>query len=154
MFGHRLYHMNRKLLTLVLLILAFAACRKDETDLPTKIDIKQSILGKWHYTADTVKMYTNGAITQTYPTGGVTSAYWVQYNSDGTGQSGIDGKTDVTKFTYSINNNILTVTNTGSSPENAKIKKLTSNRMILFYDDSSVSNGVTSRTTEVAYFSK
>ena len=96
MFG-KTYHMNKNLLLPALLILTFAACKKSNSSKPQQDDnsTKLKIVGKWSYTSDTIKMYVDDKLTETYPTGGVNSSYYEQFNSDGAGLSGKTGESPV-----------------------------------------------------------
>lgn len=165
MFEANTYHMNRKLISLALVALSVAACKKSSQSPSTGSDdaLKANIVGKWHYTADTVMVYKNGTVIDNQPTGGVTSAYYEQFNSDGTGQSGETGDDSVVKFTYSINKNVITVNtaayssngfNYPATVERATIRTATSNTLVLYYDDTETDGGDTYRTTEVAHLAK
>lgn len=132
-------------------VLLFAACSKKSTAPATGNSL---IVGKWHYTADTVKTYSNGILASTSATA-IPSDNYLQFNASGQGEAGADnGSSDV--FSYNINGNILTRVNPGTPPVTrvATIEKLTANTLVLFFDYSSVIAGTTFRVTEIAYLTK
>ncbi|MDB5159054.1 MAG: hypothetical protein JWR50_3761 [Mucilaginibacter sp.] len=163
--------MNKRLLIIVLSVAIFVGCKSNKTTDPspkpnqstdTVKDAAKLIIGKWHYTADTVKKYVNRVLTQTDPTGGVTSAYYMQFNADSTGVSS-NGAGANAFFNYSISDNSIIINTplqtvggipVPASMETATIKKITTNAMMLFFDDEEIDDNVDYRTTRAAYFSR
>jgi len=163
--------MNKRLLIIVLSVAIFVGCKNNKTNDPipkknpgtdTVRDAGKLIIGKWHYTADTVMKYVNRVLIQTDPTGGVTSAYYMQFNADSTGISS-DGAGANAFFNYSISDNVITINTplqtVGGIPVSATvkiatIKKIATNTMMLFFDDTEVDADVVNETTEAAYFSR
>jgi len=133
-------------------------CPKSNNSSPSA---KTSIVGKWSYSADTIKYFNNGTLDQTDTNGGVTSSDYFQFNSDGTGSQVLSG--DATTFTYTYANGKVTLnapaqTIAGmaelATKEVASVKSVTCTNLFLFLDDTEVNGSVTSEVTEAAHFKK
>jgi hypothetical protein len=147
-----------KPLLFLLPVAAMIGCSKSNNSSPSSAT---SIVGKWSYSADTVKFYNNGTLDQTDTNGGVTSSDYFQFNANGTGEQVTSGGT--TTFTYTASNGKLTLNapaqTIGGQPEPAStevatIKTLTSTDLFLYFDDTELNGGVTSETIESAHFKK
>ena len=145
--------MNRILLALSLLCIAFAACKKsDSNPLPLTDDnaTKKALIGTWHYKSDTVNYYTNGVLTESNTTN-VTTSDTEQFNNDGTVSAIYPGNVD--NFTYSVHNNVIAFIFVGVL-ENATIKLLTSKTLYLSFDTTSINNTLTYRIVEHAHLAR
>jgi len=147
-----------KLLLLVLAVILFVGCTKNNAPVPQS---SVSVVGKWYFTTDTLNEYTNGTLQHSVPKSYNRTDY-TQFNSDGTGEE--NDSSIVTNFTYTVSGKTITLnypaqTIDGSSypqsSETTTIRSVTANNLVLFFDDSFTNgDGSTGRDTEAEYFSK
>jgi hypothetical protein len=149
-----------KPLLLILSTVAVVSCSKSKSVSPTPPNV--SITGKWYYSTDTVNDISNGQITKAFINEGFTSAYFDQYNADGTGLSG-DGVSTPLPFTYTIRGNKLTTytpaftVNGFLEPaftEVGTIKSVTATDLFIYYDDADDDGVAGDRVTEALHLKK
>lgn len=150
----------KKILTFLFVIVLFASCKLDKPNIILKPTI-ELIVGKWYFTQDTVREYKNGTLFREIANAGINLNRhdYHQFNNDGTCLTNFNTNTE--NFLYSINGKVIKfshpspVVGGASYIQDATIKKLTSDKLTLFYDDTSTDdNGNVIRTTEIAYLSK
>ena len=143
-------------LTLVF-VLTFYGCKKNN---PAPASKSELIIGKWSIKADTSRQYINGVVQSTYVVRGINSPYY-QYNANGTGvmKYNIGTPDEPANFTYTVSHDtvVMNVPKQASYPYadiiTYKIVKLSSNAMILLWEDISVVPGDSSYK-EYIYLSK
>jgi hypothetical protein len=168
------YNMKKIVLMAFMAMVAatmFFACSKngiDNSGAPTKTQTdtisNASLVGKWYFTVDTVRVYTNSTLTSSTPSAYFNSDY-LQFNSDGTGVQ-LRGAAS-TNFTFSANSKVLDMSLaktgnsistqdikgidvSGSTVRVATIEKLTATDLVLYF---TATSGNT-QTTETAYLSR
>jgi hypothetical protein len=163
----------KKLLFIAAAVLLFAACGKagfssDDGNITTTTSTV-SIVGKWYYTLDTVRTYSNDTLKTTNVFNYHNTDY-LQFNSDGTGVKQAD--TTTTNFTYIIIGQTLTLhlpsaitvssihktqdTRTdvlAGVNQSATIRQLTATNLALFFPKETTTNS-TETVSEAVYLSR
>jgi hypothetical protein len=121
-------------LVVVPFLICLSACKKQST-LPFE-NSKTLIVGKWFVKSFKSRLYYNGAEIDSSFISSFTNADFAQYFTDGTGIQSVNAKPapNLSLFTYTINGNSLTQTDTGNTqsiPETITI--LTSTNLSLNY---------------------
>lgn len=147
-----------KLVIFVFLLSALYSCKKDEPNYKNEnhIDIS-SLPGKWYQVRDTVIDYVNGKVTniETQPNPGtIIPNYYVQFNTNATGV--VSNGFGPINFTYSVTGNQISIQTLilSQAAEVSTIKTLTSNSLVIFYEDVYTQGSDTNRETEIIYFVK
>jgi hypothetical protein len=149
-----------KPLLLILSAVAVIGCSKSKNVNPTPPEV--SIVGKWYFSTDTVNDVSNGKITKSFINEGFTSAYFEQFNADGTGLSG-DGVSAPFPFTYTISGNTVTTITSAYTlngftepaiTEAATIKVATATDLFLYYDDADEDGIAGDKVTEALHLKK
>ena len=120
------------------------------------------ITAQWYYTLDSTQTYSNGTPQQLSVKQYAHTDY-VTFNADKTGIAYVSSSGSKYSFTYTIagNNIILSYpsqtilgTTTPAYSQSAVIRKVNANSLELYFDNSTVSSGVTIRVTEASYFGR
>jgi hypothetical protein len=139
------------------LAVTFYSCKKDSK---TPVSPNAWIVGKWNYTADTIKEYNDGVLESVDSTGSIDfskPAYYL-FNNHSTGNQVFASYTWT--LTYSISGNILTIKRPAQTLNGLSImaasKQLiivshNNNSMNLYWDDF-YGPDYTGRVIEASYF--
>ncbi len=139
------------------------SCKKDRPENSGSNTIDASLLlGKWVYTQDTIKIYKNNVLMHNYADGGLVDGInYQQFNKSG-GLQGIGP--NVSNFTYTVYYNVISfyfpkqtvgAVTLDAYTQKATIQMLSTDKLKILYDDTSIDPDSTIyRTTEAAYFKK
>jgi hypothetical protein len=153
----------KKILFIILAVALFYGCSKKDSGSKSAT----TIVGKWYFYKDTVTEY-NGATVASQIINGINTGSWVQFNANGNGSEHDPGNaTDTTtlsaNFTYAVSGNNLTlnypqttIDGTVQAPysQSATIHSVTSSNLVIYFDQSFTSNGITFRQVERDYLNK
>ena len=131
-------------------------------DVTPKQTSSTLITGQWFYTTDSLKTYNNGTL-QLVSVKQYAHTDYVQFSADGTGTEYVSSSGSKLAFNYQVSGSTVVLnypsqtilgSTTQAYTETAAIKQLTGTAMELYFDNTTVNNGVTTRNTEAAYFTK
>ena len=150
----------KKLILLIAVAAGFMGCSKG-TYKPVATTASL-ITGQWYYTLDSTQTYSNGTPQQLSVKQYAHTDY-VTFNTSNTGTAYVSSSGSKYSFTYTLSGNNITLnypsqtilgTTTPAYSQNAVIKELNANTLELYFDNSTVTSGVTIRVTEASYFGK
>ena len=138
---------------ILLLFTAIMGCKKGS---PTKTSVKISLVGKWRHTKTTYKNYHNNTLISNESTLLTDPNEYAEFKSDATGhaQKKAGSSYENNDFTYSVSNNILSMTDENNNTEQDSIATLSTTELILHSDKSYPNVGITYRDVIDIYFIK
>src|ERR1700756_4826834 len=140
--------MRFKLILLVGLAVALAACSKKSAPAPQSKTDAELLVGKWYYEADTVVNYTNGVETSRDNSASQPTDYQ-QYNANGTALLSF-GEV-VSNLTYTLTGNVLTLKVPQQPAQKVTIRYISTTGLYLYSETADTDkNGNIYKTEEAA----
>ena len=141
--------MRFKLILLVGLAVALAACSKKSAPAPQSKTDAELLVGKWYYEADTVVNYTNGVETSRDNSASQPTDYQ-QYNANGTALLSF-GEV-VSNLTYTLTGNVLTLKVPQQPAQKVTIRYISTTGLYLYSETADTDkNGNIYKTEEAAF---